>query len=111
MDAKHTPAPWRHYDDSDTANRRHEIVAMGKTVAHIYCTKGMEAEDAANGRLIAAAPALLASERENLAVLENLLAYLRKHDVVLPPMSRASLEVRIEKTSTIIAKAEGRPNA
>lgn len=56
--AAHTPAPWRHYDDSSSPNHRHSIVAMGKTVAHIYCTKGDEAEDAANARLIAHAPDL-----------------------------------------------------
>lgn len=58
---KHTPGPWRWYDDTDEAgkNNRHEIVAVGKTVARIYATKGAEAEDAANARLIAAAPDLL----------------------------------------------------
>ncbi len=51
--AAFTPPPWRHYDDSDSANHRHSIVAWGKTIAHIYCTKGYEIEDAANARLIA----------------------------------------------------------
>jgi hypothetical protein len=50
----HTPTPWSHYDDTgpDGKTGRHEIVAIGKTVARIYATKGMEAEDAANAALI-----------------------------------------------------------
>lgn len=48
---------------------------------------------------------LLASEAANLTVLENLLSYLRKHEAALPPLSTASLEVRIEKTRAVIAKA------
>lgn len=50
--ASATPGPWVHYDDSKESVHRHEIVALGKTVARIYCTKGMEAEDAANAALI-----------------------------------------------------------
>jgi hypothetical protein len=57
--------------------------------------------------LIAAASDLLASEQENLTVLENLLTFLRKHRDRLPPISLASLEVRIEKTRAAIAKAAG----
>ncbi|RYG88641.1 MAG: hypothetical protein EON59_03840 [Alphaproteobacteria bacterium] len=53
--ACHTPPPWLHKDDSNSPNHRHSIVAMGKTVAHIYCTKGDEVEDAANAKLIAQA--------------------------------------------------------
>jgi hypothetical protein len=50
----HAPTPWSHYDDTgpDGKTGRHEIVAIGKTVARIYATKGMEAEDAANAALI-----------------------------------------------------------
>lgn len=57
-ESKHTPGPWFHYDDR-SSTERHEIVAMGKTVARVYCTNGCEAEDKANARLIAAAPDLL----------------------------------------------------
>lgn len=57
--SKHTPGPWFHYDDTPRRIHGHEIAATGKTVARIYCTKGDEAEDAANARLIAAAPDLL----------------------------------------------------
>lgn len=55
----HTPGPWTHYDDSAASVHRHDIVAKGKTVARVYCTQGDELEDAANARLIAAAPEML----------------------------------------------------
>mgnify|MGYP003341995656 CR=1 FL=1 len=62
----HTPGPWKHYDDSENSVHRHEIVALGKTVARIYCTNGAQIEDAANARLIAAAPDLLEALQEIL---------------------------------------------
>ena len=46
-----TERPWNHYDDSnDGKTNRHEIVAIGKTVAHIYCS--VPIQDAANAELI-----------------------------------------------------------
>jgi hypothetical protein len=70
----HTPGPWIHYDDSqDGKTNRHEIVAMGKTICHIYLS--VPEEDAANARLIAAAPELLAAlkvTRQHLALFCNL---------------------------------------
>lgn len=53
---KWTPGPWKHYDDSDSVTRRHEIVALGKTVARIYCSE--PEVDPYNAHLIAAAPEL-----------------------------------------------------
>ena len=67
----HTAGPWKHYDDSKQSVHRHQIVAMGKTIAHIYCTNGMEEEDASNARLIAAAPELLAAAQ----------AIVKRHDM------------------------------
>lgn len=56
--SKHTPGPWKFYDDSnDGKTNRIEIVAIGKTVARIY--HSVPAEDLPNARLIAAAPDLL----------------------------------------------------
>jgi hypothetical protein len=48
----HTPTPWSSYSTSDGTNRRHQIVSIGKTIAHIYCTKGNEDEDVANAAFI-----------------------------------------------------------
>lgn len=56
MSEKWTPGPWTHYDDSKNPQHRHVIASRGKTVAHIYCTRGDETPDAANALLIAAAP-------------------------------------------------------
>lgn len=67
----HTPGPWQHYDDSADATHRHQIAAFGKTVAHVYCTKGDETSDAANARLIAAAPDLLEAARRALNFIQN----------------------------------------
>ena len=54
----HTPGPWTFYDDSnDGKTNRIEIVAIGKTIAHIY--HSVPAKDLPNARLIAAAPELL----------------------------------------------------
>lgn len=65
MTAKHTPGPWTVYDDSfDGKTNRIEIVALGKTVARIYCS--VPSEDIENASLIAASPRLLKA-------LENLL--------------------------------------
>jgi hypothetical protein len=57
---KHTPGPWKHYDDTAPAGKtgRHEIVAMGRTVARVYYGDEQARHDA---RLIAAAPELLAA--------------------------------------------------
>lgn len=65
----HTPGPWNWYDDTDAAgkNNRHEIVALGKTICHIYTS--VPHEDSANARLIAAAPDLLKAAKRALATL------------------------------------------
>lgn len=60
----HTPGPWVHYDAGE---QRHDIQAIGKTVARVYCIDGDEAAaDRANAALLAAAPTLLA-QRDALA--------------------------------------------
>ncbi len=78
----------------------------GSAHVEVAICRGGNAEK--HGRLIAAAPEMLTSERDNLIALENLLSYLRKHEAELPPFSTSSLEVRIAKTRAVIAKAEGR---
>jgi hypothetical protein len=85
----HTPGPWTHYDDSkDGKTNRHEIAAMGKTVCHIY--HSVPAEDAANARLIAAAPEMY----EMLKAIE--------------PYSADLLTDLEKRLLAVIAKAEGR---
>ncbi len=70
-----TPGPWTHYDDSDSRfarAHRHQIAALGKTIAHIYCTNGQEDEDYANARLIAAAPETAAERDRLVEALKNI---------------------------------------
>lgn len=62
----HTPGPWVTYDDSALPSHRHTVIALGKTIAYIYCTKGDEAQDASNAKLIAAAPELLEEAKRAL---------------------------------------------
>lgn len=109
MEARHTPGPWRQYPGDPL------IIAdeMGSSLGEMTPGDPYIGHDEAlaNAALVAAAPDVLASERENLKVLENLLAYLRKHESSLPPLSTSSLEVRIEATRAAIAKAEGHSDA
>ena len=68
--SKHTPGPWKFYDDSnDGKTNRIEIVAIGKTVARIY--HSVPEEDLPNARLIAAAPDLLNAVRFLLSNPDN----------------------------------------
>jgi hypothetical protein len=53
-----TEGPWTAYLGLPSPQYRHQIVAFGKTVARIYCTKGDETADTANARLIAASPTM-----------------------------------------------------
>jgi hypothetical protein len=94
---QHSEAPWKHYDDSEAATHRHVIAAMGKTVAHIYCTKGREAEDAANARLIAAAP-------DMLSALELIIAATREGP--LDEDRKEELNVGFRAARAAIAKAK-----
>lgn len=99
---KHTPGEW-------STHGSHIYAPDLAIIATVYNPGSREADYPliANRDVMAAAPDMLASERENLTVLENLLAYLRKHEATLPPLSTSSLEVRIEKTRAAIRKAEG----
>lgn len=64
MDMKHTPGPWRLVGDCIEAGGAHRLLP----VAVLPRAKGHEAEDAANGALLAAAPELLAALREVLEI-------------------------------------------
>jgi len=98
----HTPGPWTIRVATATVPTIHVISPRGQ-FASVQGARHVQ-----DARLIAAAPEMLTSERDNLIALENLLSYLRKHEAELPPFSTSSLEVRIAKTRAAIAKAEGR---
>ena len=44
-----TPGPWKIYDDSNQTVKRIEVVAIGKTIAHIY--RSVPAVDLPNAEL------------------------------------------------------------
>ena len=93
--SKHTAGPWRFYDFSnDIKLNRIEIVALGKTVAHIY--HSVQKEDLPNAQLIAAAPELL-------EVLQNLCEAADNGHV-------ASYSNLWDDAKAAIAKAEGESN-
>lgn len=64
----HTPSPWTHYDDTTPAGKtgRHEVVALGRTVAHIYYA---DEQGKADARLISVAPDLLQAAKRLHAFL------------------------------------------
>lgn len=78
----HTPTPWNLYDDTDTPNKRIEIVAIGKTIAHIY--HSVAEEDLPNAAFIVEAVnshATLLSQnaklREALECLTSAVEFMR----------------------------------
>ncbi len=93
----HTSGPWRHYNDTDAAGKtgRHEIQAIGKTIALIYSTCGDEVADLSNAQLISAAPDLL----------EAVKALVQSANPTLPKDWRRDRPVSLARAA--IAKAEG----
>jgi hypothetical protein len=91
-----TPGPWKHYDDTTPAGKtcRHEIVAMGRTVARVYYADEQAAHDA---RLIAAAPDLLEA-------LQSLVASCEKHLAFRKPTNPVTRD-RMAAARAAIAKA------
>lgn len=108
----HTKGPWVHYDDSNRAIPRHTVVAAGKTVTTVYCTKGQEDEDAANARLIAAAPCMrnaLTEARTTLAMLKrNVVTEIARHDGLLRWEGvPEAIQARIDECDAAITRADG----
>lgn len=86
----HTPGPWVTYDDHDSIHR-YEILAIGKTIARIYCERGDEATDAANAALIAAAPTLLDQRDALVAALRKIASCENRADGDVVDVARAAL--------------------
>ena len=96
MNTKHTPGPW-HTDVPDPAFVNYEV----RTDQTIICTMGMDMpleEEAANARLIAAAPELL----EALRMFVVWYGLRDKHDTLLPPKMQ---EAELAQAMRAIAKA------
>lgn len=103
---KHTPGPWAHYDDSrDRKTNRHEIAAMGKTVCHIY--HSVPEQDAANARLIAAAPDLLAVAQFFLRGIEGGHIKCAQYIDFDPDAETLDIKSPADRLREAIAKAMG----
>lgn len=99
-----TPGPWSIYDDSDDGKtNRIEIVAIGKTVARIYCS--VPNEDLQNARLIAAAPDLLAALEKATAHIEAMMAHIENK----PERFKSHCWQQALDARAAIAKATGEP--
>jgi hypothetical protein len=72
MDTKHTRGPWRLKGDRIEAGEKQRLLP----VAMLCRAKGHEAEDTANGALLAAAPELLHELQRADAVIQTMLGFM-----------------------------------
>lgn len=102
--SKHTPGPWTHYDDTGPEGKtgRHEIVALGKTIARIYATKGHEEVDRGNASLITAAPELLAACK----AVDTFYVFF---DSIVPPTMGNGARETLRMVRAAIARTEQKP--
>jgi hypothetical protein len=119
----HTPGPWHlcaHLEDHDKCSCGYRGGIWGSDREHIICEMGSVATldqegleppryprevEFANARLIAAAPTLLDTERQNLATMQVTRQRLREWG-----KSTAELDIAISQTAEVIANAEARPS-
>ena len=100
--SKHTPGPWAVFDKNIQAGGLLPIVHRTKWWAH-----GIdEIEDAANARLIAAAPELLEAAKKALGAL-NALHIQGDVACVVEPEGEIYLRPVINALRQVIAKATG----
>lgn len=99
---KVTKGDWVHYDDTDAAGKtdRHEIVAIGKTVARIYMSVALE--DAANARLIVLSHNALAALLDCADALEKMVDRWE-------PDTSGTDRVMWENATEALAKLRGTP--
>ena len=102
---KFTPGPWTAILDKPT-EKRYRMALVGTTAgnAAIDCTRSGEsfAQDCANARLVAAAPDLLNSLREAVAMLDAIRKYAGDER-----MASIAHKPSIEVMRIAIAKADG----
>ena len=113
--SKHTPGPWTVYDDSnDGKTNRIEIVAIGKTICHIY--HSVPVEDLPNANLIAAAPDLLEAlmmcrqhMKEERDMIFDCVKNFKTGNVDDHDDAQAikDFDSRLSYVDSVIAKAEG----
>ncbi|QRY69145.1 hypothetical protein JVX98_13050 [Ensifer sp. PDNC004] len=97
--AKHTPGPWTFGVRRDKSM----WLSIGDPAKGPHYQADLYASED-DARLIVAAPELLLNERKNLATMQ--VSRLRLAECGRPT---AELDIAIEQTEAMIAKAEGRP--
>lgn len=105
MNAQHTPTPWIEQEMPIGCNDR--ITAddgEGTTVCEF--PYGLDANAAFIVRACNAHEELIAALRDDVKAMDNVVAYLRKHAHLLPPMTTTGLEVAAEKARAALAKAD-----
>jgi hypothetical protein len=113
MDTKHTRGPWRLVGDRIEARGTRRLLP----VAMLYRAKGHEAEDAANGALLTAAPEMLDElRRAELIILTMLNAMTDEQKALVHEQLRASFIVddamtRFHERRDVIERATGAPKA
>lgn len=109
MDTKHTRGPWRLVGDRIEASGTHRLLP----VAVLSHAKGHEAEDAANGALLAAAPELLDElQRSELIILAMLNAMTDEQKALVHKQLQAAYIVddamtRFHERREVIERATG----
>ena len=112
---KHTPGPWESMVSSHDRNQKplsYGIHAIGKSsrwIAQIEFESGVDNEDDANARLIAAAPELLEACKLFIGVLLNKQASASAKKAQYEFLKHLpETWAYIQKAKVAIAKAEGR---
>jgi len=116
---KHTPGPWDWAGQADTRDPHRVFAVLGGTSREIAtvgdydsrCREGWSERNAANARLIAAAPELLDSEREIAGAAVDYAKLLQvenfdRNDIAVH-RAYERLRLAIEAARAAIAKAEG----
>ena len=107
MESKHTPGPWR--SDLVTCASGRSVRAIAATSHRICDVRVYDARDAANVRLMVAAPELLAAlDRANRLLAELTFTTWIKGDDAASVDIRQRIKSAHEAASDAIAKAEAR---
>ena len=107
MEMKHTPGPWR--SDLVTCASGRSIRTIAAPSHRICDVRVYDARDAANVRLMAAAPELLAAlERANRLLAELTFTAWIKGDDAAAVDVRQRIKAAHEQAAAAIARAEGR---
>lgn len=103
---QHTPGPWAFGTPGDGG--RVNVYAddiMTLRICRVDSGYDGGIDVRANAKLIAAAPDMAEALHQSTQALENIAAYLVKHQHKLPPVSLTDTELQIERNRAALAKA------